>query len=232
MEIMKIPEHNFDESIEMYLKTIQELSVINDPVKISALADRLGVTGVSANEMIHRLQDQGFVEHIPYKGVMLAEKGLQRASSIIRSHRLWERFLVDTLGVAWEKAHDIACRMEHVASEEIVLSLAAFLNYPTTCPHGNPISYSDEIQPQSLGFPLGELKPKQGGVIRQIYPEYTPILEYLAARNLKPGVAVEVVEIGPFEGPITIFDGTQNHPLGRGIVSFIYVEKDHHSGKS
>ncbi len=50
---------SFNESTEMYLKTVVELANgTGKPVPISALADRLGVSTVSATEMIHRLQDQ------------------------------------------------------------------------------------------------------------------------------------------------------------------------------
>jgi Mn-dependent DtxR family transcriptional regulator len=55
----------FDESVEMYLKTASELDVGNGPVPISRLADRLGVSAVSATEMVHRLCDQGYLDATP-----------------------------------------------------------------------------------------------------------------------------------------------------------------------
>ena len=63
----------FNESTEMYLKTIIELAEEeNSPVPISALAERMGVSNVSATEMVHRLGKQGLLEHAPYKGVSLS----------------------------------------------------------------------------------------------------------------------------------------------------------------
>jgi len=62
------------ESAEMYLKTICELTAIDPLVPISALADRLGISVVSATEMVHRMQGQGLLEHKRYKGVRLTKR--------------------------------------------------------------------------------------------------------------------------------------------------------------
>ncbi|MEK7682537.1 MAG: metal-dependent transcriptional regulator, partial [Chloroflexota bacterium] len=65
----------FGESAEMYLKSIHELMGDSGVVPISTLAERLGITAVSASEMVRRLQAQGLVEHRPYKGVALTDAG-------------------------------------------------------------------------------------------------------------------------------------------------------------
>jgi Mn-dependent DtxR family transcriptional regulator len=41
----------------------------------SRVAERLGVTHVSANEMMRKLGEQGLVTHTPYKGVTLTGNG-------------------------------------------------------------------------------------------------------------------------------------------------------------
>ena len=43
--------HQFGESEEMYLKTIFVLAETQDPVPVTALAERLKITTVSASEM-------------------------------------------------------------------------------------------------------------------------------------------------------------------------------------
>ena len=53
-----------NETVEMYLKTIAELSDGETPVVIARVAERLGVTAVSANEMMKRLAlEQGYLAH-------------------------------------------------------------------------------------------------------------------------------------------------------------------------
>ena len=62
---------SFGSSAEMYLKTIAELAYEREPVPVTSVADRLGISTVSASEMIHRLEARKFVKHRPYKGVYL-----------------------------------------------------------------------------------------------------------------------------------------------------------------
>ncbi len=220
---MSVPEHHFEESIEMYLKTIRELSEKYDPVPIAPLAERLGISNTSANEMMHRLQDRALITHTPYKGVSLTESGLQRAQQVIRRHRLWECFLVDKLKISWQQAHDFACRMEHVTDRQVTDALAAFLEHPETCPHGNWIPYNGKNTPKPQDIPLSDLAVGQRGTIARIHPESALVLDYLAARELKPGLTVEVIEIGPLNGPITILVGQQSHTLGREVATYIYL---------
>ena len=215
-------EH-FNESKEMYLKTVNELMMGNNAVSISALAKRLSVTSVSATEMVHKLQDQGLLEHEPYRGVLLTKEGRKRAFQILRSHRMWECFLVQKLNLPWEHVHDPACRMEHVLDTEVVEALAVFLGQPEACPHGNPIPTVDGKIAPANGIPLSDLKPGEGGVIMSIHPESTLLLKYLADRNIKSGQRILLEDIAPFNGPFIISCESQTYSLGREIAAHIFV---------
>ena len=218
---------SFNESTEMYLKTVVELA--NDavePVPISALADRLGVSTVSATEMVHRLQDQDLLNHTPYKGVSLTVKGQRWATALIRAHHMWECLLVDKLGLPWEKAHDYACRLEHATETAVTEALAAYLDQPTTCPHGNPIPSADGMVADLDDVVLTAVQPGQSGTIQRIYPESTLLLDYLAGRGLKPGNRFTVTKIEPFNGPIIVDCCEQSHPLGQEVAAHIFVKID------
>ena len=216
---------SFNESTEMYLKTVTELTVEDAPVSISSLAERLGVSTVSANEMVHRLKEQGLLEHTPYKGVNLTTSGKRKATALVRSHHLWECFLVDKLNIPWEQAHDAACRLEHATDTAVTEALAHYLNHPKTCPHGNNTPDADgNLLPES-DVALTELEPGEAGIISRIFPESTLLLEYLAARDLKPGKSLYVEEIAPFSGPIMTRCGDDIHPLGQEIAAHIYNKK-------
>jgi DtxR family Mn-dependent transcriptional regulator len=131
---------SFNESTEMYLKTVRELAIANQgPVPISALAEQMGVSNVSATEMVHRLRNQGLLDHVPYKGVTLTPEGQRRTTELVRSHHMWEWFLFNTLGLSWAQSHDLACRLEHATDSIVTEALAAFLGHPQHCPHGNPV---------------------------------------------------------------------------------------------
>ena len=215
---------SFNESIEMYLKSVSELATGDDLVAISALAAHLGVSTVSATEMVHRLRERELLDHVPYKGVALTEAGHQRACFVIRRHRLWERFLADHLGLPWATVHDQACRLEHATDTAVTEALAAFLGHPATCPHGNPIPSADGQLPPINDIPISDMTPGQSGAITRIHPESELLLDYLYGRDIRPGQPITFNEMAPFNGPLmTTIDGA-SHALGHEVAAHIYVE--------
>jgi DtxR family Mn-dependent transcriptional regulator len=212
------------ESAEMYLKTICEFTAIDPLVPISALADRLGISVVSATEMVHRMQDQGLLEHKRYKGIRLTKAGRREALDIMRRHRLWERFLVDQLKLPWEISHDLACQLEHAAGSEVIEAMDKFLGQPAHCPHGNPIPTSEgkmEIQP---GLSLETLEPDQSGIVLRIHPETNASLSYLASHGIKPGVCVTVKSINHFDQLWILEITGQEQVLSKAMVSRVVVK--------
>ena len=121
------------------LKAIYVLQGETSPAAPSAIAERAGTSRAFVTKMLKGMHRDGLVEYAPYRGVRLTRAGERLARELSRHHRLLERFLTDTLGFSPESAHLEAERLEHVISEEFEERLAAFLNYPTTCPHGSPI---------------------------------------------------------------------------------------------
>ncbi len=69
------------------------------------------VSPASVTEMMQRLDSLGYITYEKYKGVTRPRRQEDR-ETIKRKHRLLERFLVDVLGIAKEKSHDEACRLE------------------------------------------------------------------------------------------------------------------------
>jgi DtxR family transcriptional regulator, Mn-dependent transcriptional regulator len=224
-EYRRMKHDSFNESIEMYLKTMSELAPPGEDVAISSLARRLGVSTVSATEMVHRLEDQGMVIHTPYRGVRLTGEGSEFATRIKRSHQLWERFLSDHLKLSWASVHDLACILEHATEDTVTEALAAYLGHPTTCPHGNPIPALDGTIAEPPLISLNELEVGAEATIRAIRPESTMLLEHLARYNLKPGQNIRVVEIAPFNGPFLLAVGSETQPIGREVATHIYVER-------
>jgi DtxR family Mn-dependent transcriptional regulator len=210
----------------MYLKTIAELTLQQDRVPITGVAEQLGISTVSASEMIHRLAKRGFLIHEPYKGVYLTELGQQEANGVIRRQRLWERFLTDRLGIAWELVHDLACRLEHATDVIVTDALDDFLENPTTCPHGNPIPSASGHMPSGVGTPLSELLVGDKGHVLRIHPVSEEIVRYLHERGVEPGKVVEVREIAPLNGPQTVVIDREDHVLGREIASHVIVEHE------
>jgi DtxR family Mn-dependent transcriptional regulator len=209
----------------MYLKTIAELAQGREPVPVTSVADRLGISTVSASEMIHRLEDRKFVKHQPYKGVRLTKAGRKEANGVIRRQRLWECFLNRELGISWELVHDFACRLEHATDALVTEALADFLGNPDTCPHGNPIPTADGIMPALEGTSLVDLEPGEKGVILRIHPVSEELVKHLGERGFSPGTEIEVKEIAPFDGPQSIEVGDTIQVLGREVAAYVLVQE-------
>lgn len=181
---------------EEYLQAIYTLADENGHVVSARLAEFLGFSAPAVSEMVHRLERDGLVSLDGHKEVHLTRTGKAAADSIVRRHRLAERFLVEVLGFEWWKTHEEAERLEHAMSAEMEARMVQVLGDPQTCPHGNPMP---GVTPKPTR-PLDALLPGERGVVERIPDqfEHEPgFLEYLDSEGVKPGVAIELVERGP-----------------------------------
>src|ERR1700678_1329350 len=129
----------FSESVEEYVEGIFRLQNEVDRVSTGEIAVCMCVSAGSATSMVKKLADLGLVEHVPYQGIRLTEFGEKVAKQLTRAHRILERFLVDNLELPWDDVHELACKLEHFISEDIIDKIDQKLGRPLTCPHGNPI---------------------------------------------------------------------------------------------
>lgn len=212
-----------NETIEMYLKTIAELSDGCEPVVIARVAERLGVSAVSANEMMKRLAEQAYITHERYKGVELTAAGQAIAHNVMRRQRLWEVFLVDHLHLNWSGAYEAACRLEHATSNVLAEALAAYLDHPAVCPHGNPIPAGDSSVADAASRPLESLHPGESAQIASISPTETDVYAYLHRHRLLPRQAITVLEKAPMDGPITLSVAGKRVAMGLTMAALIRV---------
>ncbi len=213
---------HLSESTEMYLKAMAELG--DRDVAIARLAERLGVTPVSANEMMRRLSEQGLVKHTPYKGVTLTKKGREAAANVLRRQRLWEVFLFEHLKIEWAKIYELACSLEHATAPEVTEALAAFLGNPTVCPRGNPIPDEQGMLEPLNGRSLREAAVGETVRVRAVNATATDVLKYLQEKGILPGQTIKVIEAAPLEGPLTLLMNGKEVALGLSMAEFVIVE--------
>jgi DtxR family Mn-dependent transcriptional regulator len=212
-------------AVEDYAKAIYALEDrAQKPVSTNALAARLGVTAASASGMVKRLNELGLATHEPYRGVSLTEPGRRVALEIIRHHRLLELYLVESLGVPWDRVHEEAEVLEHVLSEELEELIAAKLGDPTHDPHGDPIPTRDLTIEEPETESLEALPTGACGVFVRVSDSDPEMLRYLAARGIAPGDELEVLERQPFGGPLFVRFGDDVHPLGGELARAMRVE--------
>jgi DtxR family transcriptional regulator, Mn-dependent transcriptional regulator len=212
-------------AVEDYAKAIYALQMRDDqPVSTTALAERLAVTAASASGMVKRLGELGLVTHRRYHGVLLTDAGRRVALEVIRHHRLLELYLVESLGVPWDRVHEEAEVLEHVLSDELEELIAAKLGDPTHDPHGDPIPSRELTIEEVSTESLESLEPGASGTFARISDSDPDMLRYLADRGIAPGDELEVMERQPFGGPLFVRFGRSVHPLGGDLARAMRVQ--------
>ncbi|MGB3412337.1 MAG: metal-dependent transcriptional regulator [Microthrixaceae bacterium] len=192
----------FHPAFEEYCEAIWELREDDISVIQARIAERLEVSRPAVSEMIRRMEQESLIT--VGSTISLTPSGLALAETVVRRHRLAERFLTDILGLPWSDAHEEAGKWEHIISEPVELALARVLGEPTTCPHGNPIPGADYELPDSI--PLSEIAVGSSFVINRIPEEleFTPgLLDFLEQNALVPGNTGVLTGISP-DGTATV----------------------------
>ena len=179
---------------ENYLKAIYHLSDGGaKAVLTNALAVAMNTKAASVTDMIKKLSAKEVITYEKYYGVNVTPKGKTEALMVIRKHRLWETFLVDKLGFAWDEVHEVAEQLEHINSPRLIEKLDEFLGYPKVDPHGDPIPDHKgkiKIQPQ---VPVDQLQIGFQGKIAAVKDSDSNLLKYPDKIGARPGVKIKVL---------------------------------------
>ncbi len=216
-------------SIEDYIKTIHRLEAQHERATTQQIADQLGVRMASVTGMVKHLAAEGYVDHQPYRGAVLTEKGRGTAIELIRRHRLIELFLVETLGFSWDEVDEDAEVLEHVVSEKLIEKIDAHLGHPRFDPHGAPIPRKDGVLPPSRGVTLCDLDEGQEALVTEVSDRDPEFLRYLTSLDIEIGSRLRILERAPYQGPITLQLDTRTIAIGRDAAQRIRVTSDRSS---
>lgn len=211
------------QAVEDYLKVIYDLGRSGGPVSTSAIASRLDVSPGTVTGMVKKLAGLKLVAYESYRGVEMLEAGRRIALEVIRHHRLVEQYLHEAMGVPWDQVHAEAERWEHVLSEEMEARMDEILGSPTTDPHGSPIPTRDLEMTELEQLPLAELTAGQRGVIAEVGDEDAEMLRYFGQLGLYPETPIEVLEVAPFDGPLTLRVGDHEQSIGRQAAGHVFI---------
>jgi DtxR family Mn-dependent transcriptional regulator len=211
-----------------YLAAIYKLSQHGDRVTTTNLAEMMYVSTAAASSMLKRLEESGFVERSIVDGIILTEQGRLAALQLVRRHRLLEVFLIQVMGYTWDQVDAEAHRMEHAVSNAFVDRMDQLCDYPTHCPHGDPIPRKDGSMPSESLFPIPLLHPGEVGVLRRVGATDARVLRYLSKLNLEPGRVIRLIDVAPFNGPVTLevmngLNGAATQILGHELAAQLYV---------
>ena len=208
------------EGEEHYLETIFWLEEAGLPITGANIARAQQVSPPTVHEMVGRLERDGFIERSADKTLAFTETGREHAESVVRRHRLVERFLTDVLGIPWDEVHEEAERMEHAMSPRLEQSMRAAIGDATTCPHGHPI-VAGAREP---GVPLADVE--QGASVRvlRFENEAEDLLKYLKESGIYPGLEGTLAD--PGEDEITVEADDKRVVITRSVAETVSVAAD------
>ncbi len=213
-------------SVENYLKTIYHLSQSSlDGVSTNAIAAMLDTKASSVTDMIKKLAERDLIHYQKYQGVVLTESGKMAAKMIVRKHRLWEVFLVETLDFSWDEVHEIAEELEHIKSDKLIEKLSAFLNHPKLDPHGDPIPNSKGEIPTVEKKLLSEVAIGESSICVGVKDTSTSFLKYLDKNGIALGEDLEIISREEFDGSMVLKVGNQEITISNKIANNLFVKK-------
>lgn len=211
---------------ENYLKALLKLSTDTGECTVSDLSNLLTVSTPTANSMIKKLSEKGWITYEKYKPIQLTEMGKKRAGLVIRKHRLTEMYLVERMGFGWEEVHEIAEQIEHIDSEAFFNRMNDLLGYPSVDPHGSPIPESDGTISEKVYMPLFEGKIGQFYRLTRLDQSSMDFLKFLTRRGIQLGVVLEVKSIERFDGSFVVsYEGHPDETLSKTVCEKLLVEE-------
>ncbi len=121
---------------EDVLKAVFRLTEVGTPCTVEAVASDASMGLARVRSMLDRLRGQGMMMPDPAQ-VGLTPQGEARAVEMIRSHRLWESYLVERAQLDVSSVHDAAERLEH--AHGLADEVDEQLGHPRFDPQGKPI---------------------------------------------------------------------------------------------
>jgi len=212
-------------SEENYLKAIFHLSVkVEKGISTNAIAQQLDTKASSVTDMVKKLAEKELVFYKKYQGVTLTKSGEKIAANVIRKHRLWEVLLVEKFNFNWDEVHEVAEQLEHIHSKKLINEIDAFLGYPKSDPHGDPIPDKDgniNFLEKSL---LATLEVNKMAVCVVVKDTSSDFLRYLDKQKIALGKEIMVLEKENFDNSMRIKIDTNEFSISQQIANNIYIK--------
>ncbi|MCP4125117.1 MAG: metal-dependent transcriptional regulator [Bacteroidetes bacterium] len=210
---------------EDYLKALFHLTTVDEDGKagINQLANYLGVSAASVNNMLKKLKLAELVTYEKYGKVELTLTGRSHAIQLVRKHRIWETFLHEKLGFAWDEVHDVAEQLEHVKSDKLIDQLDLFLGHPTTDPHGDIIPGADGSFEPLPKKQLSEVSPGTACKLIAVNDSSSDLLQYASKLGLSLNKSFKVLEKQEFDNSMLLSIGGKEVWVSDKFAQSVFV---------
>jgi DtxR family transcriptional regulator, Mn-dependent transcriptional regulator len=203
------PAHR-SETAERYLEAIYYIDHEGEVPRPGRLAEWLGVSAPTVTVSLQRLARDGLIRIADDRSVELSDAGADAAATIVRRHRIVERWLTDVLGFDWATADLEAQSLSHGMSATVLERIDESLGRPITCPHGNAIPGRTPPAGRRL-VRLVELEDGDQARVARISEvaehEAPHLLNLLHERGIVPGIEIGVASRSSSGWVLTAADG-------------------------
>ncbi len=210
-----------------YLAEIYRLQSDPNGATTSALAERLEVSPSAVVRMLRRLDETGLLKHTPYHGVELSPEGTREALRGIRRHRLLEVFLVKVMRFGWDEVHTEAHGLDAGMTDSFEDRMDLLCDYPTHCPHGDPIPTREGQIAPVADDPLLDAAVGTSTIVSRVKSDESAKLRYLGELGLVPGAPIEILGRAPFNGPMRLKVGAgrdaREHVIGSEVAKCLRI---------
>src|SRR3954466_6255113 len=205
---------------EEYLQMILWLHEAGLPMTGANLSKAMQLSAPTVHEMGGRLERGGYITRAADKSISFTAEGLEHATTIVRRHRLIERFLTDVLRIPWDDVHEEAERLEHAMSPVLEARMLEAIGDAKTCPHGHPIEPGTRIE----GVPLGDTEEGAKITVLRFENEAEDLLHLFKDEGVEPGREGKVATAdGEF---VTVDFGDGSATLTRSVAETVSVIAD------
>src|SRR6201991_4766193 len=206
---------------EEYLQTIFWLQEAGPRMTGANWAGAIQLSALTVHEMVGRLERGGYITRASDKSISFTDSGREHAETVVRRHRLIERFLTDVLGIPWDDVHEEAERLEHAMSPVLEARMLAAIGDAKTCPHGHPIIEGA----REPGVPLADVSEGASVRILRFENEAEDLLHYLMDVGINPGM--EGTLAGKTDEDVTFDDDSgASHTLTLSVAETVSVAAD------
>ena len=221
---------------ENYLKALLQLQ-LNKGNEVGAgtneLAEYLSIKPATANDMLKKLKEKGWVDYKKYGKIFLTTTGKNIAVDILRRHRLWETFLYEKLSFTWDEVHEVAEQLEHIQSVKLIDKIDEMLNFPEFDPHGEIIPDRNGRLQVHFKKTLDEIAVGENCKMVSVNDNTTAFLQYVVKVGLGLNNTIKVVSKQSFDDTIEIaVNGTMSNVSQRFAKNIFVVCQNCESSKT
>lgn len=134
------------EHVLLDLYRINESGKSTQGISREEIFEKRNVKEPLQKRILEHLEKKGGVER-ERDGYKLSDEGVREARRLIKSHRVWENYLTETIKLDADHVHESAEMMEHYLDGEMLGKIEKELGEPKLDPHGKPIPQSEREVP-------------------------------------------------------------------------------------